>query len=299
MRLTHLTSIVENGDIALFEDLLARWNCIPSLWLHHCLMTACALGREALAKLLLKPRARILNINGLEKLYGASSPVKLALRRRDLSILRLLLQDPQTRHSCRLMEFLFIWAAIELDDAPFLQYTIDFDANIDKEISSGKKAVHLACQHRSFSCLGVLIKAGASLTAPDKNKNSALGYLLWNNPSSEVNFKDMPFLPAERRQAIEAVLEPEALKTDIPEGPGYSWAYQTAIRTIARTILSKPRYFAEFVYCNHDVIRSRMPLTLRRPEIVVALETLADVSRYSYPMPGPEPKPLLITPPSG
>lgn len=173
-----LTSIVNNGDIALFEDLLARWNCIPSLWLHHCLMTACALGREDLTKLLLKPRARILTIDGLEKLYGASSPVKLALRRRDLNILRLLLQDPRTRHSCRLMEFLFIWAAIELDDAPFLQYTIDFDANIDREISLGKKAVHLACQHRSFSCLGVLIKAGASLTAPDKNKISALGYLL-------------------------------------------------------------------------------------------------------------------------
>lgn len=109
----------------------------------------------------------------------------------------------------------------------------------------------------------------------------------------------MPFLPAERRQAIEAVLGSEALKTDTTEGPGYSWAYQRAIRTVARTILSKPRYFAEFVYCNHDVIRSAMPLTLGRPEIVVAMETLADVSRYSYPMPGPEPKPLLITPPSG
>lgn len=294
-----LTSIVDNSDIAVFEDLLARWSCIPSLWLHHCLMTACARGREDLAKLLLKPRARIPTFDGLEKLYGASSPVKLALRRRDLNIVRLLLQNPQTRHSCQLMDFLFIWAAIELDDAAFLQYTIDFDVNIDQEISSGKKAVHLACQHRSFSCLGVLIKAGATLTTPDRNGISAIGYLLWNNPSREVNFKDMPFLPAERRQAIEAVLGPEAMKTDTLTGPGYSWAYQQAIRTIARTIHSKPRLFAEFVYCNHGVIGLKMPLTFERPEIVVTMETLADVSRYSYPMPGPEPKPLVITPPSG
>ncbi|KAL8924231.1 MAG: hypothetical protein Q9208_004195 [Pyrenodesmia sp. 3 TL-2023] len=294
-----LTSVVDNGDLALFEDLLARWTCIPSLWLHHCLMTACARGRAHLAKLLLKRRASIPTIDGLEKLYGASSPVKLALRRRDLKIVRLLLQDLRTRNSCRRMDFLFIWAAIELGDATFLQYTIDFDANIDQEISSGKKAVHLACQHRSFSCLGVLIKAGASLAAPDRNGISAIGYLLWKNPSKEISCKDIPFLPAERRQAVEAVLGPEAMGTDTSRGPEYSWAYREAMRTIARTILSKPRFFAEFVYCNYDLIGSKMPLTVGRPEVVVAMETLADVSRYSYPMPGPEPKPILITRPSG
>ncbi|KAL8889677.1 MAG: hypothetical protein Q9215_003087 [Flavoplaca cf. flavocitrina] len=156
-----LTSAVEHSDIALFRDLLRRWNCIPGLWLHHCLMTACAQGRENLARLLLNYPIAVPAVDGLEKLYGASSPIKLALRRRDLSIVKLLLQDPQTRHSCRSMDFLFIVAAIELDDAPFLQHTIDHDANIHQEISPGSQAVHLACQHRSFLCLGILIKAGA------------------------------------------------------------------------------------------------------------------------------------------
>ncbi|KAL8994878.1 MAG: hypothetical protein Q9169_005276 [Polycauliona sp. 2 TL-2023] len=300
-RVLNLTSIVDNGDIALFEDLLGRWSCIPKLWLLHCLMTACARGRQDLARLLLKSRVGIPGVDGLEKLYGASSPVKLALRRRDLIITRLLLQDPQTRHSCRSMNSLFISVAIELNDAPFLQYIIDGDANIDQELPSGTKAVHLACQHHSFLCLGVLIKAGASLTTPDPHGIYAIGYLLWRNPSRELHSKSMPFLPEEQQEAVEAVLGPAAMQIDDPlEGPGYTWAYQECVRAIARTVLRKPRYFVEFVYCNYEVISWMMPFTMARPEVVIALETLTDILRYGhFPLPGPEPRLLSIAPPLG
>ncbi|KAL8722406.1 MAG: hypothetical protein Q9181_007492 [Wetmoreana brouardii] len=260
-------------------------------------MTACAVGRADLVPLLIKHQTAASTSPIARDLYGFPSPLKLAIHRQDLAVVKHLLQDSQTRRNSHCLDPSLINAAVLKDDAEFLIYMIETDANIDRHYFSDKKALHLACQHRSLKCLGVLIKEGAVLTTLDKSRVSALSYLLWEMPSEKSFLNDLPFSTTERQQVVEAVLEPLTLTLDEDQLPDYGWAYQRAVCGVAHTVLSEPRYFADFVYCNHDKIKEKMPVTLGRPNNVATLEAFTNVLKFFHS--GPKPKPLLINRPVG
>ncbi|KAL8693450.1 MAG: hypothetical protein Q9218_001721 [Villophora microphyllina] len=309
--LLDLTGAVQNQDIAFFEDLRIEWDHVPRTWSYHFLMTACAKGRADLMDLLLKGQKttkEILKVQmdiaamlAIVDSYDFECPLKLAMQRRDVGVMKILLRDTHMRGLSRRMNPRVIDAALVEDNAGFISFMLESDAGIELHLSSGKRAVHVACQHRSLRCLNVLLRAGASLNDLDKSRVSALSYLLWDPPFDkpflyDLSFSNkfiMPVSAKEREQAVEAVLGFNIMMTDQVDDPKDNRTYGKVICSIACTLLSEPRYFAGFIYCNKDTISRTMPDTMGRSDVMAALEIFANImTKYN---PGPKPRPLLAS----
>ncbi|KAL8645542.1 MAG: hypothetical protein Q9226_007253 [Calogaya cf. arnoldii] len=64
---------------------------IPSEWLHHCCLAACAMGREDLLRLILRKQHPALFLKGC-KIYRSRHPVELAFRQGHIDIVKRLLK---------------------------------------------------------------------------------------------------------------------------------------------------------------------------------------------------------------
>ncbi|KAL8850116.1 MAG: hypothetical protein Q9221_004933 [Calogaya cf. arnoldii] len=255
---------------------------IPSEWLHHCCLAACAMGREDLLRLVLRKEDPAVFLKGCE-IYRSRHPVELAFRQGHIHIVKILLKFCQGAmdHCCHLGELIMCRALdghdVELLNDVLMQWTFTF-----QDSGSGNdQTIRLDYQSVPHTCLGGFLESSESRGLLEDLTCSVFRYVISSLPRDAVIVARLPlFLSVQdRREMITTIIKLEALVRCSHHGFEWHPAYDTAVEGIADHLimLRDDSIYIE----NSDVemytrlintLESHFAKIMRRPETMASLE---------------------------